>query len=221
MASPQSHISFSLLIALLFSAGGIVFFGIPGEQAALAAIIIVIAGMLPNIDSRGDAPAKELGGLIAAVAPLLLLERFPQIRHGGAVRVALVVVCCYVLTRVLLGRVLSKHMVHRGMMHSIPAAIITAELTYIFFWELHWFTRAYLACASLIGFTSHLFIDAYGNLDLVGRMMGHGEKKPPVLKLAAPKMGTTFVMYAGVLVLGWIIAKDFYPSLKFYGGIKY
>ena len=44
--------------------------------------------------------------------------------------------------------------------------------------------------------------------------MGKGERKTPVLKLRAKTFGGTFALYSCMFVLGWMVLKDFYPSLE-------
>ncbi|MCB0324553.1 MAG: metal-dependent hydrolase [Bdellovibrionales bacterium] len=221
MATQQSHISFSLGVGLLYTLGGIFVLSINPEYALLAGVIIVIAGMLPDVDSGTGVPARELAGLLAAVSPLLILEHIPEVRVGGVARVTLVVVCAYLLTRVLIVRGLQKFASHRGIWHSLPAAIITFELTYLLFWDVFWYDRLYLASAALTGFMLHLLMDAYTNLDLVGQAMGNANKKPPVLKLRGKSMGPTIAMYAGMLYLGYFVARDFYPGIERYARLPF
>lgn len=221
MANHQSHITFSSLTALIYAVIGVFILDVYPEYALLAALIILIAGMLPNIDAGNDAPARELGGLLAAVSPLLLIEFFPALRVGGMARIALIVVSGYLLVRIVIVRALQRYTVHRGMLHSIPAAIITFELTYLLFWDLHQLDRLYIASGAMLGFLSHLFLDAYGNLDIVGKAIGKAEKKTSVLKFFGASRGVNVFMYAGVFLLGWFVAKDLYPSLSLQAGIVY
>lgn len=221
MAQYQSHISFSVVVGIAYAAIGIFFFNIFPELAFLASAIIVITGMLPDIDAKSSAPARELGGLLAAVSPIALIELYPGVRAGGIARVALVVVFCYFMTRVVVVRLLQRFTVHRGMVHSIPAAIITFEIVYLLFWDLYWSDRLYVGIAGFVGFLSHLVLDASGNIDLLGKALGKAEKKPAALKLASDRMGPTVFIYASMLVLGWFVARDVYPHLSIYAGIRY
>ncbi len=221
MATQQSHMTFSIVLALLYSVGGMIFFNAPAEHALLAAVIIFVAGMLPNIDHGGGGTAKEMGSLLAAVAPLVLLELFPVISNGGVVRMTLVVICAYVLTRLVIVRGFQKLTTSRGMVHSIPAAIITSQLTYLLFWDSELGVRIFLALAAFSGFMTHLFLDAYSNLDLVGKAMGQKSGRSAALSLLGDSFGTNLVAYGTMCVLGWLIAKDFYPGLGLYGGVTY
>jgi membrane-bound metal-dependent hydrolase YbcI (DUF457 family) len=221
VAQPQSHVTFSVSIGLAYALGGVFIFNFLPEHAVLASVIVIIAGMLPNIDSKGGASAREMGGLLAAISPIVLIEFFPGLKAGGIARIALLVVCCYLITRMVVVRALERFTVHRGIFHSIPAAILTFEVVYLLFWDLYWKERLFIAIAALVGFLSHLILDALTNLDLLGRAFGKGERKPAVLKFTGKTLGSTVAMYISVVVLGWFIAIDIYPSLSLYAGVKY
>lgn len=221
MANQQSHVSFSFVLALLYGLTGLLSFRLGAEYVLLAAMIVVLTGLLPNIDAGSEPPARELGGLLAAVSPLLLFEYYPSLKGGGVARVVLVVVCCYLLTRVVVVRFLQKCTTHRGMIHSIPAAIITFEATYLLFWDLNPKNRLFMAFAALLGYLSHLVLDAYGNFDLLGKAMGKSQKKPGALKLFAGSLAGSLVLYAVLFVLGWYVARDFYPRLQIHTKIVY
>jgi membrane-bound metal-dependent hydrolase YbcI (DUF457 family) len=221
MATSQSHFSLSLIVAAVYSIAALLLFHFKPELVLLAAVLVVVAGMLPNIDQGGSNQAKETASLLAAVAPLFCLEFFPSIAQGGIARIALVVVLCYLLTRLLVVRSLKKYTTHRGMVHSIPAAIIAAEVTYLMFWDLQREGKIFLALAAFSGFMTHLVLDAYGNLDLMKSATGQKEKKPAVLKVLGDTGKGNFVAYATMLVLGWFVAKDIYPALGFYAKVTY
>ncbi|MCB0343537.1 MAG: metal-dependent hydrolase [Bdellovibrionales bacterium] len=214
MAKQESHITFSTIVGIAYALCGILVLGIYPEHAMLALALIVIAGMLPDIDHGSGRPAHELGALLAAIAPLVLIEAFPTLRAGGMTRMALVVIACYLATRVFVVRALQMFTRERGIIHSIPAAVIVFQAAYLIFDDLYWFDRVYVAGAAFTGFFSHLLLDASGNLNLVGKAMGEGNKSKAALSLVGDTWGTTAAAYACVLVLGWFVYKDLYPALQ-------
>jgi len=216
MASHRGHITFSTLVAAGYAAAGIQYYDMLPEHVLLASVIIVIAGMLPDIDAGGSAPSRELGGLLAAISPIAVLEFYPDIKTGGVTRIALVVVASYLFTRVFVVRGLKKFTVHRGMIHSLPAAIILFEITYLMFLELVWVDRMYISLAALVGFLSHLVLDSWSNVDLLKGAMGQSESKGKPLKLFGDSSFATVVMYCCALVLGWFVSADFYPEWQQY-----
>ena len=104
MASHRGHITFSTAIAAGYAYAGMEHYDINPEYVLLASVIIVIAGMLPDIDAGASGPSRELGGLLAAVSPIFALEYYPDLKTGGVTRIALVVIGCYLFTRVFVVR---------------------------------------------------------------------------------------------------------------------
>ncbi|MCB0360362.1 MAG: metal-dependent hydrolase, partial [Bdellovibrionales bacterium] len=168
----RSHFTFATLFSILYAIAGIYFFSLSPEHAFLTSVVIIIAGMLPDIDAGNEPPARELGGLVAAVFPVAMIELFPSLKESGISRIALVVVCGYLLVRVIVIRGLQKFTARRGIIHSIPAAILTFEVAYLLFWDLPRGIRLFVATGAFLGFFTHLLIDAWGNFDLVKTAMG-------------------------------------------------
>ncbi len=214
MAKQESHITFSTVVGIAYSLCGILVLGIYPEHAMLALALIIIAGMLPDIDHGSGKPAHELGALLAAIAPLVIIEAFPELRAGGMTRMALVVIVCYLITRVFVVRALQMFTKERGIIHSIPAAIIVFQLAYLIFDDLYWFDRVYVAGAAFIGFFSHLLLDASGNLNFLGKAMGDKSRPRPALSFSGDTWFSTAAIYACVAVLGWFVYWDLYPTVQ-------
>ena len=51
--------------------------------------------------------------------------------------------------------------------------------------------------------------------------MGKAEKQPGALKFRAPNKAATLALYTSVLALGWLIARDIYPGLELYAGMRF
>jgi membrane-bound metal-dependent hydrolase YbcI (DUF457 family) len=218
MAQPRSHLTVSTFCALAYCGIGIVLWGIGIDLVLLAAILVVIGGMLPNVDSGpGSEPGKKLIGFVGALAPLIIISAFPEFRSASIARLALLVIISFFVAQHVSSWILGSFFTHRGLLHSIPAAIIIFEVGYLIFFDLPPSRRLYLGGAAFVGFASHLILDAMLNVDLVGNK----EKKTPVLKLAGPSWQSTFALYSTLLVLGWFVLKDLSPGLKIYGGVNY
>lgn len=213
MAKDSSHTTFSLFVSMAYATTGYFVFGVNAEHVLLASVIIFIAGILPDIDSDSDNTGREVGALLAAVSPLVVLNYYPFLKDGGVARVALVVISCYILTRLIFTRLIKKFTSYRGIVHSVPAAVITFELTYLLFWDLFWFDRLYIATAAFAGYFAHLLLDAYGNLDLVGQAMGKGGKDASVIKFKGASTQSTLAAYGIMFGLGYIVYQDIYPVL--------
>lgn len=218
MATHRSHFATSTLLAIGYAAAGVAILHVHPEYALLASVLLIVAGIIPNIDNGpAAAPAREFIGFLAALVPLFIIEHYPGVKSGGIARMALVVICSYLLARIFFSRIVFKWTKHRGMIHSIPAAIITFEIVYLLLWDLLWRDRLYIATAALIGYLGHLVLDATTNIEITGA----NAKKPPVLKIAGRSGMETTAFYTTALILGWFVARDIYPQLQIYAGLKY
>lgn len=203
-----------VLLGIAYALGGIYAFNIYHETALLAAVIIFVTSVLPEIDAGKSQSSRELVGLLAAVAPLAILQAYPNLQAAGISRLALVVISSYILTRIVVTRLLSSCTSPMGMIHSIPAAIVTFEVVYLLFSDLYRKDRLFVAGAAFIGYFGHLFIDAYSNLDIFGKATGQAKRGPRALKFTGDKLGPTFVMYCSMFVLGWFVVRDLYPHFQ-------
>ena len=213
MAASKSHFSFATLIALAYAFFGFFLLEIGPEYVILASLVVIIAGMLPDIDSDNGETPKEIGGLIAAISPLVVLELYPELRGSGTARLALVVIVSYFVTRLITNRFFSSFTSPRGLVHSIPAAILVFELVYLFFSDLPRFLKLYISFGAFLGYFSHLLLDATGNIDLMAKAMGNkGERQGSALALFGRSAFSSLVLYGFIIFLGYYVIQDLYPG---------
>jgi membrane-bound metal-dependent hydrolase YbcI (DUF457 family) len=114
--------------------------------------------MLPDIDSPSSTPKRESMAFAAAVVPMMLLGRFQQcgMSHESIVLAGAAV---YLLIRFGLSELLARYTVHRGMFHSLPAAVVFGELAFLLASGDDVRLRIYKAAAVSIGYMSHLLLD--------------------------------------------------------------
>lgn len=158
MAGYREHISVSGMMGLGYAFAAVFVFGYSAVQAAIAAILTWIAGMLPDLDSETGHPVRELSGVTAAVAPMLVFQHSTSIGVSGD-RSMLASLLIYGAVRYGGPSVLGKITVHRGMFHSIPALLIASELTFLCYYSEELRVRLLMAVGVGIGFLSHLVLD--------------------------------------------------------------
>ncbi len=91
------------------------------ESGIVAAGLCSVSGMLPDLDSDSGIPLRETSMFIAAVMPMLMIDRFRDLGlvtrgDGGRGDAGLHrdSICAVEFFK--------RYTVHRGMWHSIPAA---------------------------------------------------------------------------------------------------
>lgn len=158
MAAYREHITVSGMLGGAYACGAIFALGFSITQGIVAAILTWIAGMLPDMDSPSGRPIRELFGVTAAVAPLLLLQHSNSVGINGD-RAMLFCLLLYGAVRYGGAAVLSRLTVHRGMFHSIPALIIAMQVTFLGYHSTDVKVRMLMAVGVGIGFLSHLILD--------------------------------------------------------------
>jgi len=157
MAGFKTHITTSSLLGVGYTGVGL-YLGLPLESSLIAGGLCGIGGMLPDIDSDSGIPFRESMGFAAAIVPVLMLDRF---RELGLNHEQIVLICgsMYLFVRFGIARLLSRYTVHRGMFHSLPAALIFAGITFLVGGCADLQLRYFKATGMFIGVMSHLMLD--------------------------------------------------------------
>lgn len=158
MAGYREHISVSGLLGVAYGCAAMFLFGFSIVQSAIAAVLTWISGMLPDLDAEGGRPVKELSSLTAALMPLLLLQNVHAIGVSGD-RALLFAIAAYAVVKYGGSFLLGKLTVHRGMFHSIPALLISSEITFLAYHSHDVRVRLLMAIGVGLGFLSHLVLD--------------------------------------------------------------
>ena len=158
MAGYREHITVSGLLGVAYAGAATFMFGYSLVQSTTAAILTWVSGMLPDLDSESGKPIRELFGVTAAMAPLLLMQHIQSMGVSDD-RTMLFALLTYGIVRYGGAFMLAKLTVHRGMFHSIPALLIAAELTFLGYHSDDLRVRVLMAVGVGIGFLSHLVLD--------------------------------------------------------------
>jgi len=139
------------------------------SQALLLLPLGIIAGMMPDIDAGHSVPARLVFGILGcAVATALFF-----FRQGDMHMPALVLLACAggLAMRHIMLNLFTRITVHRGLFHSLPAALLSGLLAvlsgvYLFHWSVNF---AWLAAAFVAGgYVLHLLLDEIYSVDLTG-----------------------------------------------------
>jgi membrane-bound metal-dependent hydrolase YbcI (DUF457 family) len=158
MANFKTHITASSILGVGYGTAAWWLYGVPLPTCLLAGGLCGVAGMLPDIDSDSGVPLRESLAFGAAVVPMMLTGR---LLHEGWPYESIVLAgaATYLFIRFVVGWLLKKYTVHRGMFHSLPAAAIFAELTFLLSSGEDVRIRYYKAGAVALGYVSHLLLD--------------------------------------------------------------
>jgi membrane-bound metal-dependent hydrolase YbcI (DUF457 family) len=174
---------------------------------ALGGGLCAVAGMLPDLDSGSDIPLKESVSFAAALVPIMMINRFQRmgmpleaiILAGAAIYLAIRFGLCWLL---------ETYSQHRGMFHSLPAAAIAGQTTFLAFAAEEPLRRYFVSSAVVLGFLTHLVLDEIWAV----RMGWFGPKVKKsfgtALKFHGPDLWPNLIAYTLAIILGGLAAGD-------------
>ena len=181
--------------------------GMPPSTCILAGGLCAVAGLLPDLDSGPGESLDESVGFAAALIPLLLIHRLEQaglpietiIMAGAAI---------YLTIRYGLAWALGKYAVHRGMLHSLPAAAVAGQIAFLAFGAEDPLRRYFIASSVFLGFLTHLVLDEVWSVK-----QGHFGPKfktsfGTALKFYGSEAWSNLLAYVLVVALGVLAAGD-------------
>jgi membrane-bound metal-dependent hydrolase YbcI (DUF457 family) len=167
----------------------------------LSAGFCSMAGMLPDIDSNSSRSFQECIYFAAGLCAVMIIERMRffgfdhnTIMLSGAIT--------FLFVRFAIGGLVKKLTVHRGMFHSIPAALLAGELVFCLssgeFGE-----RIVKSFAIVAGYLSHLILDEICSIDNTGKKIKLKQSFGTALKFYDPKhLFTVVLLYLLVFFIG-------------------
>jgi membrane-bound metal-dependent hydrolase YbcI (DUF457 family) len=204
MASYQGHLMFSSMLGAAYGSGA-AYLGMEWGIVFLGAGLTTLGGLLPDLDSDSGVPVRELFGLAAVVAPLMLVPRLPPWLNMEQRLVVLGGL--YLLIRYPVAAVFKRVTVHRGMFHSIPALLITGLAVYLAYDSESDLVRITLALGTMLGFLSHLVLDELCSVDFTGATVTLNKFAGSAVKFFSPSWMATLACYSllgGLGYLAWL-----------------
>lgn len=198
MADFSTHLVTSSVLGVAYGTAGALGGHFDWSHAALAGGLTTLGGMLPDLDSASGIPARELFGLAAAAAPLLLLQRLLAM-DLSIEQILLLCGGLYLVIRYIGSALFRRLTVHRGMFHSLPAMFLVGLGVYHLFGHSTVSVRHYLAGGVMVGFLSHLVLDELYAVDFMGSAVRHHKHAGSALKLFSsswPANATTYGLLA-------------------------
>lgn len=209
MADFKTHIATSSVIGVGYAAIGFTMFDVPPAHALVAAALCSVAGMLPDLDSNSGIPQREMLSFVSVIIPMLMIQRFQQLELD-AEQMVFVAGVMYVGIRFGIGNLFKKFTKHRGMWHSIPAALVAGMATFLVCLSPDLEIRVYKAWAVVIGFISHLVLDEVYAVNWEGKLPKAKRSFGTALKFFGKDRLPNVLAYANLILLVTMIFSDNY-----------
>jgi hypothetical protein len=130
MAGFKTHIGTSTVLGIGYGIGGYLGYQAPWETCVLAGGMCSVAGMLPDLDSDSGVPVREMTTLLAAVTPMMMVDRFQHMQWSHEM-IVVAAAALYFAVRFGVAEVFKRFTVHRGMWHSIPAMFTAGLIAFL------------------------------------------------------------------------------------------
>lgn len=217
MANFQTHISTSTVLGVIYGVGGYALFDLSVPHCLVAGALCSVAGMLPDLDSDSGIPQREMLCFISVLIPMLMLRRMEALGLDKEMMV-FGAGLLYVLTRFGIGWIFKRFTKHRGMWHSIPAALIAGLVTFLVCLSPALEVRLFKSWAVVIGFVSHLILDEIYAVDWQGKKIRVKRSFGTAMKWFSTSSYANITTYAKLGVLALMAMSD--ASLMEYFGQK-
>jgi hypothetical protein len=159
------------------------------------------------LDSDSGVPLRESITFAAAALPMLFIDRFQQLGWSHET-MALVGAGIYASVRFGLASLIKKITVHRGMFHSIPAALIAGEIFYLIASANEPAIRLYKAGAVVAGFMSHLILDEIWSISFQGGVPRFKSSFGTALKFWGDSLFSNLATYTQLGLLTYVSMQD-------------
>lgn len=206
MANFHTHITTSTVLGVGYAGAGWLY-GLPLPSCVLAGGMCSLAGMLPDLDSGTGRPLRESTAFLAAVTPLLMIDRF---QHMGLTPESMVLAggLIYLLIRFGVHTLLKKYTVHRGMFHSLPAVIIVGQLGFLVCGCHDLNMRLYKAGSVMLGYLSHLLLDEMYSIDWKRGRPRLKKSFGTALKMSSGSLWGNVSTYSKLAFFAFVIIED-------------
>lgn len=225
MANFRTHISFGLAAGIL---GVIVIFGAaishaPGFLIAVF-VAVTLGSVLPDIDSDSGIPFSVAFGTLTVVASALTFSSVHKASGGSLIQDTVWAAVVGLFVWFVVGTVFKRITHHRGMAHSIPAAVLAGLCTF-FLASRYAFTDAesfILASGMVGGFLIHLILDEiYAAVNFHGTTHMPNKAFGTALKFLSHSKFVNLTIYGTIIFLAagntqrlWHLAVNFWQIIS-------
>jgi hypothetical protein len=199
MADFKTHMTVSTIAGALYGLGGYQS-GMPIESCIIGCALCSVSGMLPDLDSDSGIPLREAVAFSCAIIPMLMVERFRRMGLSHEVMVVTTIIV-YFLLRFVIAELFRRYTVHRGMWHSLPAAISVAIVAFLAASCDNISLRLFKSVAVFVGFMSHILLDEIWSVEFRRGRYRYKHSFGTALKLWGNKLPANLFIYALLTVL--------------------
>ena len=208
MANYPTHLAGGIVVGVFGALSAwyldmISLFGIP-----VVALSGIVGGIAPDIDHDNSRPIRIIFNWATVLVPTLVLWRFDSLTRQWDVA-SCIWICIAFLIYFPICWIFKKMTVHRGVFHSVPAALIFGLIIYIAMGQRtdQIDLQISLGITGMMGYFIHLMLDEAYSVDFNNKKIKRSFGT--AMSLYKKNMGTTTLCYLILIVLGVISYNDY------------
>lgn len=191
MSGFKTHLAGGVVSGAGVAALSLILYDFNTIQASLVFIMGTFGGILPDLDSDSGKPLGLIFGLLSVLIPTLLLLRIAGTKTTSPEFLVCYFVGGYLIINYLICGLFKKLTIHRGIMHSIPFAVLSGEIGYLLFSSSGSNLARMVGISVFAGCMVHLILDELNSLSFKFGLI-------PVLKSSS---GTAFKLKSDNLLV--------------------
>lgn len=208
MANFKTHLAGGIVSGAGFSVAGVATSSLSLTQAGAVFTVGAFASLIPDLDSDTGKPLAFLFQLISVLVPCLFYQQ--AVKFGG--HSAEFLICYFVSSYFFMNYVvcglIKKITVHRGIMHSLPFALLCGSIGYWLFIKSGPQMAYMVGLAALGGCLVHLVLDELNAFKLKhGIVPGLKKSSGSAFKMKSQSTLTTLFIYTllvMVVIANWL-----------------
>lgn len=202
MSDFKAHVRGGLVTGIAISGAHLLFF--PGHldniQLGAVCLMAVMGGVLPDLDSDTGKPLAILSVLLSLIAPTFMLKFMDQYYALTPEFLICYFAVAYFVINSVVCKFVKKITVHRGIMHSIPFALLCGMCAFFFFVSSGKQMSMSAGIAVFAGGITHLVMDEFHSLSWSsGLLPKPNNYSGSALKFRASSLSSTLLVY-GILI---------------------
>ena len=206
MAGYKAHMAFGMVTGLAVSTAAVGLSAVVFWFSPLVFLATVFGAFIPDLDSDTGLPLKILLTMLSIVGAVMVGYYFFQAGADSLMTIVGFPLTAALFIYYVFGGIFKKLTRHRGIFHSIPAAILSILITFSVLQPFH-FDPNVLMMVSLavgIGYVSHLVLDELNStVNLGGIPFIPNKAIGTALKFYSNNMVINGALYTTILVLGY------------------
>ncbi|MFQ3593523.1 MAG: metal-dependent hydrolase [Gemmataceae bacterium] len=213
MASYRVHLMVSAPLGMAYGALVLTRPEFDWGLVILGTTLTTVGGLLPDLDSDSSVPSRETFGILSALTAVLLVRPILQMDFTVEQTLGLAILGYFVM-RYAVSALFRYLTVHRGMFHSIPAALVSGLGIYLVYPSGDFRLKLYLAGGVTLGYLSHLILDEIYAVDFNGLAIRTNQFAGTALKFGSASWLATLFTYALLFGGGYLAFYDVPPKAR-------